>query len=266
MNSNEHKGQYHLIYGNASNMDILRNEEVDLVLAGPPYWPPEIEPLLRVPIAEQDKLEDVRQEVISYGLKLRPVFQEIERVLKPGGTLVVHTRDVRYANVLIGLTDTHRNLVESAGINLFSRIYWHKMHKSSPALRFGKSPKVYSFQADDVEDVMIFRKPGSGPEAKGKVELDASEVSKCLSPLWQMAPASKKRIHPHQAPDTLLRRMISMFSHPGDLVVDPFAGSGSTLRMAVEMKRRAVGYEIVDSYVENADKFVERGISKPKIR
>ena len=58
--------------------------------------------------------------------------------------------------------------------------------------------------------------------------------------------------------------MIGMFSQPGDLVIDPFAGSGSTLRMAVEMKRRAVGYEIVDSYVQNADKFVEKGISKPK--
>ena len=47
MSATEYKGQYHLIYGNAANMDILRSEEVDLVLAGPPYWPPEIEELLR---------------------------------------------------------------------------------------------------------------------------------------------------------------------------------------------------------------------------
>lgn len=266
MSATEYKGQYHLIYGNAANMDILRSEEVDLVLAGPPYWPPEIEELLRMPIAKQNKLDDVRREVLNYGLNLRPVFNEIERVLKPGGTLVVHTRDVRYSNVLIGLTDTHRHLVEATGINLFTRIYWHKMHKTSRSLKFGKNPTVHSFQADDVEDVMIFRKPGATPSSSKRVELDPEEVKKCLSPLWQMAPASKKRIHPHQAPDTLLRRMIAMFSQPGDLVIDPFAGSGSTLRMAVEMKRRAVGYEIVDSYVQNADKFVEKGISKPKKR
>jgi DNA modification methylase len=51
--------------------------------------------------------------------------------------------------------------------------------------------------------------------------------------------------------------MIALYSKPGDLVVDPFAGGGTTLKVAVEMDRRAIGYEIVDQYAKTADSVAE---------
>ena len=60
--------------------------------------------------------------------------------------------------------------------------------------------------------------------------------------------------HPSQKPEELLRRLIRFFSMPGDLILDPFMGSGTTLRAAKDLGRRAIGIEIEEKYCEIAVK------------
>lgn len=59
----------------------------------------------------------------------------------------------------------------------------------------------------------------------------------------------EKRIHPTQKPLWLMRTWIELFTNPSDLILDPFAGSGTTLRAAHDCGRRAIGIEIDEKYV-----------------
>jgi site-specific DNA-methyltransferase (adenine-specific) len=109
---------------------------------------------------------------------------------------------------------------------------------------------------------MIFSEGTSDDRKRGPVELDEDEIAHCSSPLWTMSPAGSGREHPYQSPKILVRRMIALFTDPGDLVVDPFAGAGTTLAVAVEMGRRAVGYEIEERYAKVADESIGRTVRR----
>lgn len=257
MNTN---GQYQLVFGDGSNMEILRNGEVDLVFTGPPYFSDATEELLKKPIKEQLELERVRREITAFALGLRPVYEEIKRVLRPGGYLIIQIKDIHYAGVFIALAALHREMAEATGLNLLGRVFWHKFNRRSRVRQFLDEPVVGAFRTDEVEEILIFSDQESDGRPHGMVELTREELAKMTSPLWVMSPAGSKREHPHKAPKALVRRMISLFTETGDLVVDPFSGSGTTLEVAVEMGRRAVGYEITERYAKIADETVSRSI------
>ena len=68
---------------------------------------------------------------------------------------------------------------------------------------------------------------------------------------------SSERIHPTQKPIGLLKRLIEIFTDEGDVVIDPCAGSGSTLVAALELKRKAYGFEIKKDFHTKAHKWIE---------
>jgi DNA modification methylase len=70
--------------------------------------------------------------------------------------------------------------------------------------------------------------------------------------MWSFVPIGKNKIHPHQTPKGLVKRLIGLYSSGGDLIVDPFAGSGTTLKVAKEMRRNSIGYEIDKTYIKEA--------------
>jgi len=65
-----------------------------------------------------------------------------------------------------------------------------------------------------------------------------------------------EKIHPTQKPVNLLRRLISIFTDPDDMVIDPTAGSGSTIVSAISIGRRAVGFEIKKDFAVAANKWI----------
>lgn len=70
------------------------------------------------------------------------------------------------------------------------------------------------------------------------------------------------KIHPTQKPVGLLQRLIEIFTDPGDVIIDPCCGSGSTLRAAMMMNRRGYGFEIKKEFVEKAKKVMFTGVQK----
>lgn len=74
---------------------------------------------------------------------------------------------------------------------------------------------------------------------------------------WERDDASVKKLHPTQKPLKLLERLIDIFTDEGDVVIDPVAGSGSTLIAALNKKRKAYGFEIKKNFFKDADNWIK---------
>lgn len=75
---------------------------------------------------------------------------------------------------------------------------------------------------------------------------------------WEKDPKTVDKLHPTQKPLKLLKRLIEIFTDPGEVVIDPCAGSGSTLVAAIESGRKAFGFEIKKDFYKDAKAWVER--------
>lgn len=74
---------------------------------------------------------------------------------------------------------------------------------------------------------------------------------------WERDDASVRKLHPTQKPLKLLERLIDIFTDEGDVVIDPVAGSGSTLIAALNKKRKAYGFEIKKNFFKDADNWIK---------
>jgi modification methylase len=240
-----------VVFGSGAAMAAVPNGGADLIVTGPPYFPAELEPLLRAPRREQTRFSEVQAGVTAYALSLRPVFAECARVLRPGRPMCVQTKDLRYGGRLLSLTAIHRDVMESCGLYLVTRFVWLNSTPSprkvaSRATRERRAELRGGLRASEVEDILVVTGE-AGIELGPRHEATDSEVSNAISPLWSL-PGPGRRRHPYASPTALVRRLITFYSDPGDLVVDPFAGGGTTLRVARRLGRRAMGYEIDPQY------------------
>lgn len=80
-------------------------------------------------------------------------------------------------------------------------------------------------------------------------------VFNCMD--WERPADNEPKLHPTQKPVKLLKKLIEIFTDPGDVVIDPVAGSGSTLVAAIETKRRGYGFEIKKPFYKDAKAWIE---------
>jgi DNA modification methylase len=247
-----------IIQGDSSKMDILRNEEADLVLTSPPYFSNQTEIELKKPIVGQTRIPKVKKDINEFALSLAPNYKESERVLREGGYLITQTMDIYYGGIIIPLTSTHIQILENLGFNLITRFYWHKFKRNSSAKRFLDNPQIGKCRSEMIEDICVFCK-GKEIKTHKKIDMAKKEIIASINPLWDFVPVGKNKKHPHQTPKGLVKRLISLYSDKGDLVVDPFAGSGTTLKVAQSLGRNSLGYEIDPYYESLLRKELENG-------
>lgn len=229
---------------NSARMWHVNDDEAAMVFTSPPYFSEATEEQLRRPLREQREPEPIWRELTVFAASLRPNFEEIARVLRPGGILVLQTKDIRYGEFLLPLAGIHGELALNSGLNLRTRIDW-LASGLNPARRpaFLKQPEIGNFRAMDTEQFLVFSK-GPVPPSGCPVG-DLGDMEKMLiEPLWRTAPARGGDRHAFGSPPEVVRRFIRLFSAPGDLVVEPFCGFGTTLVEARRLGRRCVGYEI----------------------
>lgn len=85
-------------------------------------------------------------------------------------------------------------------------------------------------------------------------------VMNCID--WERDGSDRDKIHPTQKPVGLLKKLIEIFTDVGDVVIDPCAGSGSTLVAAIELKRKAYGFEIKKDFHQLADERIKKIIQR----
>jgi site-specific DNA-methyltransferase (adenine-specific) len=166
-----------------------------------------------------------------------PRLREAHRVLAPNGTLYVHLdyREVHYVKVLLdgifGRASFLNEIIWAYDYGGRTRRRWPPKHDN--ILVYVKNPREYVFNVDEIDRIpyMAPALVGDDKAAQGKRPTDT---------WWHtiVSPTGKEKTgYPTQKPLGILRRIIAASSNPGDLVLDFFAGSGTTGAAALELER-----------------------------
>ena len=241
----------------AENLDVLRalpSASVDLVYIDPPFNTGKVQQrtqLRTVRSAEGDRVgfQGHRYESIVVGTKsfsdvfddylafLEPRLTEAYRVLAPHGSLYFHVdyREVHYCKILLdcifGRECFLNEIIWAYDYGGRPKKRWPPKHDN--ILLYVKDPSDYVFNTDEIERIPYMAPGLVGPEkaARGKLPTDT---------WWHtIVPTngSEKTGYPTQKPLGILRRIIQASTRPGDLVLDFFAGSGTTGAAALELGR-----------------------------
>ena len=138
-------------------------------------------------------------------------------------------------------------------------ILWYKIANAVTEVEgngsafLGKPYEPNAIIKNDVEYILLFRKPGAyrNPTQQQRFLslIDKADHANWFRSIWMDLPgATTKDGHPAPFPVELAYRLIRMFSFVGDLVLDPFVGSGSTTEAALQAHRSSIGFEIETAY------------------
>jgi len=244
-----------IIIGDSRRMPEINNESIDLIITSPPYWQ-----IKDYGISGQI---GYGQDLHQYLKSLYYVWSECFRVLRKGGRFCLNIGDQFARSIIYGrykVIPLHAEFItqcESLGFDFMGSIIWQKkttMNTTGGATVMGSFPYPPNGIVEiDYEFIHIFKKPGQGKKVSKEIKeasrLTKEEWKKYFSGHWYFGGA-KQIDHEAMFPDELPRRLIKMFSFVNDVVLDPFLGSGTTLKVALELKRSGVGYEINKNFLE----------------
>ncbi|MBE3142746.1 MAG: site-specific DNA-methyltransferase [Planctomycetes bacterium] len=233
--------------------DLLKqipDEFVQLAVTSPPY--------------NLGKPYEERLELIDYLHQQEEVITECFRVLKPQGSICWQVGNFVNEREITPLDIVLYPIFAKLGLHLRNRIIWHFGHGLHASKRFSGRYEVilwftksseYIFNLDEV------RIPQKYPEKKHfkgphKGELSGNPLGKNPSDIWEIPNVKSNHVektnHPCQFPVELIERLVLALTNPGDWVLDPFMGVGSTAIAALIHDRKALGSEIMPEYVQIA--------------
>lgn len=230
----------------SEDMSELPSNSVHLVVTSPPYNVGK----------EYDKDLDLNE----YREFLKRVFREVKRVLVPGGRLCINIANLGRKPYL----PLHAYVIQDMldlGFLMRGEIIWNKAGGGSPSTAWGswlsaKNPIL----RDQHEYILVFSKDTftrQNPFGR-KSTISREEFLEFTKSVWTFPAVSAKEIgHPAPFPVELPYRLIQLYTFEGEVVLDPFMGSGQTAIAALKSKRFYVGYEIVPEYIELAQKRIK---------
>jgi adenine-specific DNA-methyltransferase len=238
------KNAYTLFLGDCAELlGSLPDESIDLTLTSPPYC-------IGKSYEDKKKAEDFVKDHEA-------ILPEVVRVTKKGGSICWQV-GYHVSNGVVTPLDyvVYRILAAETEIQLRNRIIWtfgHGLHSSDrfsgrheTILWFTKGkPKIFNLDA-----VRVRQKYPGKKHYKGKLkgEYSGNPLGKNPSDVWDIpnvkANHVEKSVHPCQFPIALAQRLIAALTNPGDKVLDPYVGSGSTAAAAATLKRNFVGAEL----------------------
>ena len=185
------------------------------------------------------------------------VGHEVFRCLIPGGRYVINVVGVG-RKPYIPMQALFQFLHCEIGFLPAGEIIWEKGQRTA-SCAWGSWCSAKAPRLRDIHEyLLVFVKDCFSRPDKGVSDINKENfVTNTLS-VWKVKPESARRIgHPAPFPLELAKRVISLYSYAGDAVLDPFAGSGTTLVAAKEMGRTYVGYEVEPKYCEIAKERLE---------
>lgn len=163
---------------------------------------------------------------------------------------------------------THVKLVggnlETYAYNIGLYLYDKRIWRKDPAWANCRWTTNTLKAVSETEDLYVFWKPGEYEVNRNR--LTPEEWKEWgYRQIWEIPSVRANNVHPAMFPRELAFRVIRLYSDPGDIVLDPFIGSGTTAIAAVESSRHFIGFEMMPKYAKLAEQNVLKAISKPQI-
>ena len=249
--------------GDAREMDrfgSVADNSVALVVTSPPYFAgKEYEAVLGV--------GHVPADYDAYLGMLHNVFSQCFDKLEPGGRIAVNVANLGrkpYRSLSRDVVD----LLERLGYLLRGEIIWQKSHAAGGSCAWGTYQRPGNPVLRDISERIIVASKGrfdramspdqreaSGLPHEGTITMD--EFVDATTDIWDLPTESATRVgHPAPFPVELPRRLIELYTYRGDLILDPFMGSGSTAVASVRTERHYVGFDTDAHYVALAEQRV----------
>ncbi|RKY04715.1 MAG: site-specific DNA-methyltransferase [Planctomycetota bacterium] len=243
-----------IICGDSRHMQSLPDQSTQLVVTSPPYWQ-----LKDYGTEEQIGFNDSYEDYIN---NLNLVWKECHRVLENGCRLCINigdqfARSVYYGRYkIIPIRTEIIKFCETIGFDYMGAIIWQKVttcNTTGGATIMGSFPNPRNgILKIDYEFILLFKKPGKpkpvSKEIKNASSMTTEQWNQYFSGHWNFS-GERQDKHLAMFPEELPKRLIKMFSFVGDTVLDPFLGSGTTTRVAVDNERNSVGYEINEAFL-----------------
>lgn len=253
------------ICGDSRQMKNLPDRCVALVVTSPPYFVGKDYEILEAAAARNGSIPTT---YVDYLQMLHDVFTECERVLEPGGRIAINVANLG-RKPYRSLSAEVMSILETIGFFLRAEIIWQKAEGAGSSCAWGSFRSAANPVLRDLTERVIVASKGQFGRALSKTErkkhdlpyedtISAKEFMEATLDVWHIPPESAKKVgHPAPFPVALPARLINLYTYKGDLVLDPFMGSGTTLVAAHQLARNAVGYDTDPAYV---------AISKKRLR
>ena len=231
------------------NMEHLPDESAHLMITSPPY--------------NVGKEYDEDLSLAEYEKLLAGVTAETHRTLVEGGRMCINIANVGRTPYI----PLHAHIIEVAlecGFHMRGEIIWDKGASAGSSCAWGSWKSASNPVLRDVHEYILVFSKGTYRRrtkdgGKGTDTIGRDDFLEFTKSIWKFPAASAKQAnHPAPFPVELPRRLIHLYSFEGDIVLDPFMGSGTTAEAALLADRRYVGYEIDPQYVEQARARLEK--------
>ena len=225
----------------SEQMDELPDASVHLMITSPPYN------------ASKDYDRDLS--LPEYLTMLKTVWQETYRVLVPGGRVCINVANLG-RKPYIPLHTYIIDLMMDTGFLMRGEVIWDKGSSASQSTAWGSWQSASNPVLRDVHEyILVFSKSTFKRNRDHKDNtIGRDDFLAWTKSVWTFPAVSAKKVgHPAPFPEELPHRLIQLYSFVGDVVLDPFAGSGTTCLVAAMDKRHFIGYDINEEYIKLAN-------------
>jgi site-specific DNA-methyltransferase (adenine-specific) len=244
---------HRVLFADSRKMPEIEDQSVQLMVTSPPYW--------CIKDYSHPGQIGFSQSYEEYVNDIKQVLRETYRVLSPGCRAVINIGDQylrakdfgRYrvqpipADLIVGAREI--------GFDFMGNIIWRKISTTKTSGGGSWMGSIYYPKDGQItyehEYIIVLKKPGDWPrptaQQKEKSELTKEERSSWFRGIWEIHP-ERQEDHVAMFPVEIPFRLIKMYSFHGETVLDPFLGSGTTLKAAQMLGRNGLGYEINERF------------------